>query len=66
MLVIPDNIDSKYRFVVLAALRVRQLQGGSRPLIDELGRKMTTVARQELVEGLVPFTVPEHGELSDK
>ena len=28
---IPDNIDSKYRFVILSALRARQIQGGSMP-----------------------------------
>lgn len=57
MLVLPDNIDSKYRFVILAALRARQIQTGSAPLIDDEGRKATVLARQELVEGLVKFTI---------
>ena len=57
MLVLPDNIDSKYRFVILAALRARQIQSGSAPLIDDEGRKATVLARQELVEGLIQFTI---------
>ena len=57
MLNIPDNIDSKYRFVILSAVRARQIQNGSPPLVDDLGRKATTIARQELSEGLVDFSV---------
>ncbi len=57
MLNIPDNIDSKYRFVILSAVRARQIQNGSPPLVDDLGRKATTIARQELSEGLVEFSV---------
>jgi len=55
----PDNIDSKYRFVILAALRARQIQSGSAPLIDDEGRKATAVARQELVEKLVQFKIAD-------
>lgn len=62
MLVIPDNIDSKYRFVILSALRARQLQGGSAPMVDENGRKSTTVAQEELVQGLVEFTIADSND----
>lgn len=66
MLVIPDNVDSKYRFVILAALRARQIQGGSMPLIDEQGRKPTTVARQELVDGLLQFSIAHDEKLLEE
>ena len=66
MLVIPDNVDSKYRFVILSALRARQIQTGSAPLVDDMGRKATTIARQELVEGLVQFSVVEKDNLLKK
>lgn len=59
---IPDNIDSKYRFVILSALRARQLQGGSAPMVDENGRKSTTVAQEELVQGLVEFTIADSND----
>jgi len=56
---IPDNIDSKYRFVILAALRARQIQGGSLPLIKEPSHKATQLARRELQQELVKFRIPE-------
>jgi DNA-directed RNA polymerase omega subunit len=59
----PDNVDSKYRFVILSALRARQIQGGSAPLVDDQGRKATTVARQELVEGLVQFSIVDDAKV---
>ncbi len=59
MIRIPDNVDSKYRFVILAALRARQLQGGSMPLIKEPSHKATQLARKELQLGLVKFHIPE-------
>ena len=63
---IPDNVDSKYRFVVLSALRARQIQSGSAPMVEDMGRKSTTVARQELVEGLIQFSIPEKENLFQK
>lgn len=57
MIQIPDNIDSKYRFVILSALRARQIQGGSMPLIKEPSHKATQLARKELQQGLVKFRI---------
>jgi DNA-directed RNA polymerase omega subunit len=54
---IPENIDSKYRFVILSALRARQIQGGSMPMIKEPRHKATQIAQKELVQGLVKFRV---------
>ena len=59
MIRIPDNVDSKYRFVILSALRARQLQGGSMPLIKEPSHKATQLARKELQQGLVKFHIPD-------
>jgi DNA-directed RNA polymerase omega subunit len=59
---IPDNIDSKYRFVILSALRARQIQGGSRPMIKEPRHKATQIAQRELIQGLVKFRVGSAGE----
>ena len=55
MIQIPDNIDSKYRFVILSALRARQIQGGSAPLIKQPSHKATQIAQRELIQGLVKF-----------
>lgn len=60
MIRIPENVDSKYRFVILSALRARQLQGGSMPLIKEPSHKATQLARKELQQGLVKFQLVEN------
>ena len=59
MITIPDNIDSKYRFVILSALRARQIQGGSAPKLKEPRHKATQVAQKEILQGLVQFRIPE-------
>ena len=58
MIQIPDNIDSKYRFVILSALRARQIQGGSMPHIKEPSHKATQIAQKEILQGLVQFLIP--------
>jgi DNA-directed RNA polymerase omega subunit len=59
LITIPDNIDSKYRFVILSALRARQIQAGSMPMIKEPRHKATQVAQKEILNGLVKFRIPE-------
>jgi len=59
LITIPDNIDSKYRFVILSALRARQIQGGSVPLLKEPRHKATQVAQKEILQGLVKFRIPD-------
>jgi DNA-directed RNA polymerase subunit omega len=48
-------IDSKYRFILLAAKRARQLQAGARPLIQTATTRPTRVAQLEVSSNLVPF-----------
>ncbi|MBI2149886.1 MAG: DNA-directed RNA polymerase subunit omega [Acidobacteria bacterium] len=59
MITIPDNIDSKYRFVILSALRARQIQGGSSPRLKESRHKATQIAQKEILQGLVKFRIPD-------
>lgn len=54
---LPQGIDSQFRFILVAARRARQLQGGSRPLVQTQSRKSTRVAQQEVEAGLVPFEI---------
>jgi len=53
------GIDSRYRLIVVAALRSKQLLRGSLPRIevDTQRRKNTSIALEEVKRGLVPFTV---------
>lgn len=50
---IPENWESKYRFVTLAALRAEQLQCGSRARLESAHTKPTVIAQQEVSAGLV-------------
>ena len=59
MITIPDNIDSKYRFVILSALRARQIQGGSMPLLKDPRHKSTQIAQKEILQGLIKFRIPD-------
>lgn len=53
---IPDEIGSKYRLIVLAGERVRQLQKGASPRIDNPdGQKLTQIAVKELLKSKVNF-----------
>ena len=53
------EIDSKYRLIILAAKRSKQLQRGARPRIDidTLKHKNTRIALEEVMRGRVNFTV---------
>jgi len=52
---IPQGIDSKFRFILVAAKRARQLQAGARSLVQTQTKKVTRVAQLEVEAGLVPF-----------
>jgi len=58
------EIDSKYRLIILAAKRSKQLQRGARPRIDidALKHKNTRIALEEVMRGRVNFTVNTDGQ----
>jgi DNA-directed RNA polymerase omega subunit len=53
------GIDSRYRLIIVAALRSKQLLRGapSRLEADTQRRKNTSIALEEVKRGLVPFTI---------
>ena len=59
-------IDSKYRMIILAAQRSKQLQRGANPRVDMDPRKSksTRIAMRELEDGKVDFelTTPTIGD----
>ena len=57
----PD-IDSKYRKILIAAKRSKQLQKGARPRVTLTNAKLTRVALEELERGLVDFELTERAE----
>ncbi len=60
----PPEIDSKYRMIILAAQRSKQLQRGaiSRVDIDTRKHKATRVAMRELKEEKVNFVFTDQSE----
>lgn len=55
---IPDDPDqSTYRFIIVAAKRARQLQGGHRSLLPTSSKKSTVVAMEESRRGLVKYEI---------
>ena len=55
---LPENIESKYRFVTLASKRAEQLQQGALPRVESNGRKPTVVAQEEVASSLVELWNP--------
>ena len=69
-----DGFDSNYRYILVAARRARQLQGGAPPVIDTQSRKPCRIAQDEIKAGKVKWVIPEAppspvevaGEILDK
>ncbi len=51
------QIDSKYRLVLLAAKRSKQLQRGAKPRIISVAKKTTRVALEEVQRGLIQYQI---------
>ena len=49
------EIDSKYRLVLLAAKRSKQLQKGAKPRLQSLAKKPTRIALEEVQHGLIQY-----------
>ncbi|HEX8984196.1 MAG TPA: DNA-directed RNA polymerase subunit omega [Bryobacteraceae bacterium] len=54
-----EGMDSRYRFVIVAAKRARQLQAGAQPTLEPNTRKACKLAQDELMAGNVKWTRPE-------
>lgn len=59
-----DKVDSKYRLVIIAAKRSRQLNQGVRPLLQPKGYKTTYIALEELAAGKVEYTIKSFDEMT--
>jgi DNA-directed RNA polymerase omega subunit len=57
MVNIPDRIGSKYRFIIIAAARAKQLQARARPKIKTRSTKPAYIAMKEVEEGAVSYEI---------
>ena len=55
------GVDSKYRLIILAAKRSKQLQRGAQPRIDidPQKHKPTRIALEEVIRGRVGFEIKQ-------
>lgn len=63
----PDRIDSKFRFVLLASNRAEQMMQGASPKVEAPGRKPSRLAMDEILGDMVewdygPAVVAEESE----
>jgi len=54
---IPESIGSKYRFIILAAERAKQLQNNAKPKIKTRSTKPAYIAMKELEAGVISFEI---------
>jgi DNA-directed RNA polymerase subunit omega len=58
-LVLPKDVDSKFRFITVAAQRAKQIQNGAKPRVETRSRKSTRIAMQEVLAGAVSWEIKE-------
>lgn len=51
-----EGFDSNYRYILVAARRARQLQGGARPKVETQSRKACRIAMNELDAGKIEWS----------
>jgi len=53
----PKEIDSKFRFVIIAAKRAKQLLNGAKPKVKSKSRNLIRVAQEETEQGVIGFNI---------
>ena len=55
--ILPKDIDSKFRFIVVAAQRAKQIQNGAKARVETRSRKPTRIAMHEVLAGAVSWEI---------
>ena len=58
-LILPKEVDSKFRFITVASQRAKQLQNGAKPRVDTRSRKPTRVAIEEALANAISWEVKD-------
>lgn len=58
-MILPKSVDSKFRFITVAAQRAKQLQAGAKPRVDTRSRKPTRIAVEETIAETISWEVHE-------
>jgi len=52
-----SDFDSKFRFVIVASKRAKQLLKGSKPKIKSKSKNLIRIAQEEVMQGLVEYEI---------
>ena len=58
-LILPREVDSKFRFITVAAQRAKQIQSGAKPRVEVKTRKATRVAIEEVLANAISWEMRE-------
>ena len=58
-IILPKDVDSKFRFITVAAQRAKQIQNGAKPRVEAKTRKPTRVAIEEVLANAVSWEMRE-------
>ena len=61
-MILPKSVDSKFRFITVAAQRAKQLQAGAKPRVDTHSRKPTRIAVEETIAETISWEIREEPE----
>ena len=61
-LILPRDVDSKFRFITVASQRAKQLQSGAKPRVETRSRKPTRIAVEETLANTVSWEIREEPE----
>lgn len=51
------DVESKFKFVLLASKRAKQLLRGAKPKIKSKSKSLIRIAQQEVIEGLIEYEI---------
>jgi len=57
-----SEIDSKFRYVIVAALRAKELLNGAKPKLESSSKNLIRVAQEEVKSSLIEYRFVEPGQ----
>jgi DNA-directed RNA polymerase omega subunit len=62
-----SDLDSKFRFVILASKRAKQLLAGAKPKFKTTSKNLIQIAQKEVLKGLIKYEIvpPKSDAFSD-
>lgn len=65
-LILPKEVDSKFRFITVAAQRAKQIQNGAKPRVEVKSRKPTRIAMQEVLADAISWELRDETAMAEE